>query len=75
MFYYKGNKIIIFCLLFILIVVTSITLNIILPQRLAVAIREEEWEMFLQQKDFIQAVNKVEQQWKKDYENYSILIS
>lgn len=70
MFYYKWNKIIIFCLLFILIVVTSITLNIILPQRLAVAIREEDWEMFLQQKDFIQAVNKVEQQWKKDYENY-----
>ena len=60
----------IFCLLFTLIFVTTITLHIILPKQSALAIKEQEWEMLLEQKDFIQAVNKVEQHWEKDYENY-----
>lgn len=70
MFDRKWKKIIIFCLLFTLIFVTTITLHIILPKQSALAIKEQEWEMLLEQKDFIQAVNKVEQHWEKDYENY-----
>ncbi|MEM1170254.1 MAG: CHAT domain-containing protein [Cyanobacteria bacterium P01_H01_bin.35] len=70
MFHQKWKKRIIFCLLFILIFVSTITLNIILPKQSAIAVKEEDWEMFLQQKDFIQAVNEVEQHWERDYENY-----
>ena len=70
MFHHKWKKIIIFCLLFTLIFVTTITLNIILTKRSALAVNEQDWEMFLQQKDFIQAVNEVEKHWERDYENY-----
>ena len=70
MFHHKWKKRIIFCLLFTLIFVSTISLNIILPKQSAIAVKEEDWEMFLQQKDFIQAVNQVEQHWGRDYENY-----
>jgi len=70
MFHHKSKKRIIFCLLFTWIFVTTITLNIILPKQSALAVKEEDWEIFLQQKDFIQAVNEVEKHWERDYENY-----
>ena len=70
MFHQKWKKRIIFCFLFTLIFVSTITLNIILPKQSAIAVKEEDWEMFLQQKDFIQAVNEVEKHWERDYENY-----
>ncbi len=70
MFHQKWKKRIIFCLLFTLIFVSSITLNIILPKQSAMAVKEEDWDRFLEQKDFLEAVNQVEQHWERDYENY-----
>ncbi|MGD1714290.1 hypothetical protein [Dapis sp. BLCC M172] len=50
MFHYKWKKIIIICLLFTLIFFSTITPNIILPKQSAIAVQEQDWEMFLQEK-------------------------
>ena len=70
MYHQKWKKRIIFCLLFILIFLSTIILNILLVKQSAIAVRDEDWDRFLEQKDFIEAVNQVEQHWERDYENY-----
>ncbi|MEB3343465.1 CHAT domain-containing protein [Okeania sp.] len=70
MFHQKWKKRIIFAWLFTLIFISTITLNIILSQPSAIAVKEEDWDRFLQQKNFVEAVNQVEQHWERDYENY-----
>ena len=66
----KWKKRIYFCLLFTLVFLTTISFSIILSKQLAIAVREEDWDRFLQTKDFIEAVNQVEQHWERDYEEY-----
>ena len=66
----KWKKAIYFCILFTLVLFSTITFSIVLPKQSAIAVKEEDWDRFLQTKDFIEAVNQVEQHWEKDYENY-----
>ncbi|NER02764.1 MAG: CHAT domain-containing protein [Okeania sp. SIO3C4] len=70
MYHQKWKKRIIFCLLFILIFFSTIILNILFVKQSAIAVKDEDWDRFLEQKDFIEAVNQVEQHWERDYENY-----
>ncbi len=66
----KWKKRIIFCLLFTFIFISTLTLNTLLLRESANAVKEEDWERFLEQKDFIEAVNQIEQHCEKDYETY-----
>lgn len=70
MLHQKWQKRLVLFLLFTLIFFGTITLNILLPTKLAIAVKEEDWQRFLQQKDFITAVNEVEKHWERDYETY-----
>ncbi|MGB3512207.1 MAG: CHAT domain-containing protein [Microcoleaceae cyanobacterium] len=66
----KLRKRIYFCLLFTLVFFSTITFSIVLPKQSAMAVKEEDWDRFLENKDFIEAVNQVEQHWERDYEQY-----
>ncbi|MDJ0554701.1 MAG: CHAT domain-containing protein [Microcoleaceae cyanobacterium MO_207.B10] len=66
----KWKKLIYFCLLFTLVFFSTITFNIFLAKQSAIAVKEEDWDRFLKNKDFIEAVNQVEQHWERDYEQY-----
>lgn len=70
MFHNITKKTITFCLLFTLVFLITITFSMILPKQSAIAVKEEDWDRFLEQKNFIEAVNKVEQHWERDYETY-----
>ncbi|MGD1700133.1 CHAT domain-containing protein [Dapis sp. BLCC M229] len=66
----RWKKNIILSFLFILVCLSTITLNIILPNQLAFAIQESEWDKLLENQAVKEIVNRIEQTWEKAYENY-----
>ncbi|MBD2293306.1 CHAT domain-containing protein [Anabaena sphaerica FACHB-251] len=70
MFHNRWKKAITFSLLFALVFLSTITFNLLLQNQSAYAVKEEDWDRFLKNKNFIEAVNEVEKHWEKDYEQY-----
>lgn len=70
MFNKRWKKNLILLLLFILICISSITLNILLQKQPAFALQESEWDTLLEDRAVKEVVNRIEQTWEKAYENY-----
>ncbi|TAE59707.1 MAG: CHAT domain-containing protein [Nostocales cyanobacterium] len=70
--FYKNQwkKTIIFSLLFAFVFLSTIFSSILFQNQSAYAVKEEDWDRFLQNKNFIEAVNEVEKHWERDYEQY-----
>ncbi len=66
----KLKKLMAFCLLMTLMFLSTITFSIIFQNQPAIAIKDPDWDGLLKEKNFIETVNKVEQHWEKQYEDY-----
>ncbi|WP_353932950.1 CHAT domain-containing protein [Okeanomitos corallinicola TIOX110] len=66
----KWKRVIVFALLFALVFVSTITSSLLLQSQSAYAVTDKDWDRFLQNKNFIEAVNEVEKHWKRDYDQY-----
>ncbi|MGD1715211.1 CHAT domain-containing protein [Dapis sp. BLCC M172] len=70
MFNNRWKKNLILSFLFILVFLSTISLNIFLPKKPAFAIQESEWDKLLETQAVQEIVNRIEQTWEKAYENY-----
>lgn len=70
MFNKRWKKNLILSLLFILVCISSITLNILIQKQPAFALQESEWDELLEERAVKEVVNRIEQTWEKAYENY-----
>jgi CHAT domain-containing protein len=70
MLHNKSKKVITFSLLFTLILLSTITFSTLLHHQSAYAVKEEELDRIIKNKNFSEVVSKVEQQWEVDYEQY-----
>lgn len=68
--YRRWKKNIILSFLFILVCLSTITLNIILPKQSAFAIQKSDWDKLLENQSVKEIVNRIEQTWERAYENY-----
>jgi CHAT domain-containing protein len=66
----KWKKAIIFSVLFALVFLSVTTFGILFHHQSAYAVKDEDWDRFLKNKNFIEAVNEVEKHWERDYEEY-----
>lgn len=66
----RWKKAISLSLVFTFAFLTMITLATILHHQSTYAVKEKDWDRFLKNKNFIEAVNEVEKHWKRDYETY-----
>ncbi len=70
MFNNRWKKNLILSFLFILVFLSTISLDIFLPKKPAFAIQESEWDKLLETQAVQEIVNRIEQTWEKAYENY-----
>ncbi|MEA5576829.1 CHAT domain-containing protein [Anabaena sp. UHCC 0451] len=70
MFHNQWKKGITFFLLLVFVFLSTITCGILLENQSAYAVKDEDWNRFLKNKSFIEAVNEVEKHWERDYEEY-----
>ncbi|NET72408.1 MAG: CHAT domain-containing protein [Sphaerospermopsis sp. SIO1G2] len=66
----KLKKVTIFLSLFIFVFMTTVVSSSILVNQSVYAVNDQDWERFLNNKSFIEAVDEVEQHWKGDYDQY-----
>ncbi|TAF07827.1 MAG: CHAT domain-containing protein [Nostocales cyanobacterium] len=70
MFHNQWKKGITFFLLLVFVFLSTITCGILLENQSAYAVKDEDWNRFLKNKNFSEAVNQVEKHWERDYEEY-----
>ncbi len=68
MYFLKRKRLL--ALLFVGVFASTIALSNLGINLPAMAVMESDWERFLSQRNFIEAVTAIEQHWERDYENY-----
>lgn len=55
---------------FIFVFLSTITFTLLNQNQSVYAVQDQDWDRFLENKSYIEAVNEVEKHWKRDYDQY-----
>lgn len=67
---FSWKKRLVFSFLFICVFLGTLAIGNAIKDQPAIAVSDQDWERFLEQQNFVEAVSAIEQHWERDYENY-----